>query len=44
MIEGIDLYTNYSGFAIASEVCRGGAKFKDKDFYKVNYVRARLWR
>jgi hypothetical protein len=27
MIEGIDLYTNYSGFAIASG--GDGAKFKD---------------
>jgi hypothetical protein len=36
MIEGIDLYTNYSGFC-ASEVIKGGAKFKDH-FYKSKWV------
>jgi hypothetical protein len=38
MIEGIDLYTNYSGFAIASEVMGVALNLKTKDFYKSKWV------
>jgi hypothetical protein len=36
MIEGIDLLTNYAGFALAAEVKKIALNLKTKDSFKIN--------